>query len=553
MQHKRDRGYDPDVPPARRLRANVVDLFMSGHLSGNRTHELLADATAAGAEGVRDLAPGASSHASRDLTRRLLKGCQWPEPYFFPCRVWNIRSQREELVDMPMLLPHELVQALALARSSTIEELCSTANMSANTKAHVERIKADIGCAALLGMGLWGDGVPFNYDRSESIEVLTVSLPGLSSRLRIPLIGVGKRYSLGSRTWDDVCRVVAWSFQACLQARMPTKRHDGSDFGHSERARGQLAGQSIATRCILAEVRGDWAWLKSIFHFPQFNEKKGCCWKCRVLPDGIRDCGETAAWRSQPLSHFDFVLRLNEQNIEMNPLFSSPFLTTSQFLIDWLHVADLGVGADVAGNVLLTVSKAIPGGNAKQRVQHLYEQLVTWYDLQGSTDRLQSLTTTMIKQPNKPPKLRGSAAQIRGTIGFLPMVVAAWLDLDSDEGKCVLAMARHLHACYQCLVNYDAHELRENSRKLCVLWAAMEASQEEGSLLWRVKPKMHLWQHMCEESSSSPALAWTYADEDIAGALATMSQRRGGANRTKTIALTLLQKFRAKYTVPALP
>ncbi len=41
----------------------------------------------------------------------------------------------------------------------------------------------------------------------------------------------------------------------------------------------------------------------------------------------------------------------------MSTLFGTPFLTTASFRIDWLHIVDLGVGADFAGNLLLKVSE----------------------------------------------------------------------------------------------------------------------------------------------------------------------------------------------------
>ena len=50
----------------------------------------------------------------------------------------------------------------------------------------------------LIGVGIWGDGAPCNWDRSDSIEVFSMLLPGLSEEwrnLRIPLTGLSKNMS----------------------------------------------------------------------------------------------------------------------------------------------------------------------------------------------------------------------------------------------------------------------------------------------------------------------------------------------------------------------
>ena len=41
MWHKKHRAQDPDAPPAKRLRDNLVDLFASGEVAGERAQSLL--------------------------------------------------------------------------------------------------------------------------------------------------------------------------------------------------------------------------------------------------------------------------------------------------------------------------------------------------------------------------------------------------------------------------------------------------------------------------------------------------------------------------------
>ena len=68
--------------------------------------------------------------------------------------------------------------------------------------------------------------------------------------------------------------------------------------------------------------------------------------------------------------------------------------------------------------------------------------------------------------------------------------------------------------------------LAENCRRLCLLMVALEEAAV--SPAWRIKPKMHLVQELCEQGlGDRPALMWTYRDEHFGGALAKLARRRG--------------------------
>lgn len=57
MESKKKLPYDPqEVPKAKRFRANLSDAFLSGEVSGQRSHSLFSDAMDAGAANVSDLA-----------------------------------------------------------------------------------------------------------------------------------------------------------------------------------------------------------------------------------------------------------------------------------------------------------------------------------------------------------------------------------------------------------------------------------------------------------------------------------------------------------------
>ena len=52
------------------------------------------------------------------------------------------------------------------------------------------------GDVPMTPIGLWGDGVPCNWDRTESVEVISMNLPGQDGQwgpLRIPLVAISNK------------------------------------------------------------------------------------------------------------------------------------------------------------------------------------------------------------------------------------------------------------------------------------------------------------------------------------------------------------------------
>jgi hypothetical protein len=168
-----------------RTRRNIGNLLMANELSGQRAQDLFNDAHADGFRGYRKLAKPGRKHAgntSRDLRRKLKKMSRhgWPAAYHAKITVMDKKTQREKQVWLPMLLPHEIVEALL--RHTTIDKLVQETDMDSSTSAHLQDAKRKLGMSSdqpLMGLGLWADGVPCNWDRTESVEVFTLNVPGI--------------------------------------------------------------------------------------------------------------------------------------------------------------------------------------------------------------------------------------------------------------------------------------------------------------------------------------------------------------------------------------
>ena len=300
MLGKRKRHYDTaDLPPDRRLRANVGTLLTTNALTYNQAQSLLDDAHAGGHRGVADVTShrgagekGASKWAnvggnvSRRLRRRFLRGSLWPRAYFAEVRCWNKRHSREQKEWVAFGLPHEYVAQLVTYGS--LEKLEDTSGLDKVGKGHVQHCLSAMQVDSMVPAGLWADGVPCQWDRDQSVELVCLNLPGLpktveAHKLRMPITGLMKS-SMSSNSWHDIFEVIAWSFRLMAAGEYPAARHDGTAWLKSDCHRAKKAGSHLGFRSALVQVRADWGFWKQVFGFPQYNEKAGCCWRCHVTP-----------------------------------------------------------------------------------------------------------------------------------------------------------------------------------------------------------------------------------------------------------------------------
>ena len=75
-----------------------------------------------------------------------------------------------------LLLPHEVLHKMAQRADSAV--LHSQEDLSPLTKEHLQQTTADLGLDKAVAIGLWADGMPFNSDRSQSVEAVSWYLPG---------------------------------------------------------------------------------------------------------------------------------------------------------------------------------------------------------------------------------------------------------------------------------------------------------------------------------------------------------------------------------------
>jgi hypothetical protein len=298
MLAKNKRPYDPDaLPDGKRLRENLKDIFANNLLAAGRVQEVIDDIADCDVPAMHSLRSSSmrgdaksrrvmqSKNASRNLTRKLLKGNQWPPLYHADIRVKDLKTGDEVWQRCSFLLPHEFVNVLE--KFGDHEQLLSTRGLDPLSASHLHTCQAKAK-ARLVPLGLWGDGVPCNWDRSDSVETFSLNLPGQVGKfkpLRLPLTALARK-QVSAHTWDDIMEVLSWSLRSCSTGVLPSKRHDGAEWLKSDRARAKAAESgTVGCRAALVEVRGDWKFYGETFRFPKHNTKAGCCWKCPCTPD----------------------------------------------------------------------------------------------------------------------------------------------------------------------------------------------------------------------------------------------------------------------------
>ena len=562
MPPKRDAagsaGSADGAPPTKRFRTSMLDKFLSSKLSGKETRELLEDAHAAGAKHIGDLAKvGRSGARPGNICRDLLrKACRphrkfWPPFYWAPVTLYDSKKQEEISVNIPFLLPHLVLHYWIKERPALLPRLRPTSDLQLQALRDTARMMK---CAPedIVVFGLHGDGVPFNRQRTQTLEVLSMNWPAFvesGKKTRVPITGLPRHWVAQDKTWDELLSIIAWSFRMLALGTHPTRRHDGKAF-KERHIMSKLAGQKMISRGALLEIRADWAFFKESLRLPSW-QGNWCCWLCTAGGADLRSVGMAAAWRSARLSHQQCADRITARGLKLSPIFSIPGVTVHSCLPDWLHTADLGISSDALGSTMWVVlEKKMPGASRNDRLKNLWAHMRAYYAEHQPSSRLDALTVTMIKQDKKYPKLRCKAGEARDLIPWLKALAEEFFDVADPYEGAIIALSRELSSCYSCLYAFDPEKLKQSARRFAALYVQLERYHPDD---WRVKPKLHLFLELCEFVAplrGSPTLFWTYRDEDAGGECAHMANRRGGPHTAKAVASSLLSRFIARNRAP---
>jgi hypothetical protein len=410
-----------------------------------------------------------------------------------------------------------------------------------------------------IALGVHGDGVPFQ--KKDSIEVVSWNLLARPTANRIPFTAIAKEHMCkcgckGLCTWTAVLKVFTWSLLMCFVGAVSTLGPDGAPWEDNRKGTGVLrSGFALGFRALLMQFRGDWPFLRALFRFPAWNQAN-ICWRCRAGPHGsdtpFTDPAESARWRQNRYGIHEFNRMLREAGGALCPLLALPGFSLLCVVLDWLHIVDLGVGADVAGCFfweLITTPGVLAGNTKAERLGDLWQRLRAFYARTQPSCRLDHLTETMVrKEGEKKPKLNVKGGECRHIIPFCAELSHSFAKVNVHFGT-IAALFHHLLNCALCISAdvYDKDSASQHCRRFCILYCTLqqEALAQDKIYMWQPKPKMHLFQEMVEYMSfewGSPRHFWCYRDESWCGFWARASTSRGGPKTAGATTARLLKK-----------
>ena len=284
--------------PEQVFQDDVQDMMGENVISGCRAALLLDKAQKAGTKLASKLIkklPGVrkkyAKNMARNLRRHFRKDDKWPDPYWFDARVWDRSKDKEVVKKICILLPSEVLETIW--EFGLKEVLLGTDLYDQLTKDHHAWMKQQLNVQELWGFGSHGDGVPCNYDRTESVMLTSTNLPGptgRNGRLRIPLC-ILPDHCISDNTFDDVYEVLAWDMRSLLEGTRHEERHDKKPWHKDkDRKRSKQKGDREFRAC-LVQVRSDWDWLTKCYHFPGHASKAEMCWLCTVMRNQVLKWG----------------------------------------------------------------------------------------------------------------------------------------------------------------------------------------------------------------------------------------------------------------------
>lgn len=143
----------------------------------------------------------------------------------------------------------------------------------------------------------------------------------------------------------------------------------------------------------------------------------------------------------------------------------------------------------------------------------------------------------------KKPSLRLKAAEGRK---FLPVLIRVFRVCFGVESEYEELIVNCLEALANCYAELDAEPWTHTSRLRLARFGRQHLELYKalgdctGPMLWHLKPKHHIFIHLCELSALSPKQLWNYGDEDEVGRAVKLAKSCNYEN----LELSLIRKYR---------
>ena len=387
--------------------------------------------------------------------------------------------------------------------------------------------------ATCIPLGLHGDGGAFS--KQDSLFVLSwnslcagAASEGFARRFIFTIV---RKRVMTTETMDALWKIFSWSMNNLFTGITPSTDWEGRprEGGAQYVAQGWQGA--------LVQIRGDWEFYANVLGVPNWASALNMCWFCKAsnsTPHLLWTLfGLDAGWRPTRRTHNSWIEELTAEGKEQPLLFKLVIgLTLPCLMVDVLHAVDQGVASHVIGNIFLAVIGRRAAGTMESRAMALGEELENWCKAHKVKSRIQGkLTIARLRNQSGFPKLKAKAAATRHVSEFALHIAKA----ECGGDKRVVAVAQLMCRFYKELATAGmfleqdvVDRVAKIGRQLCCIYADMaRESLATGVRMWKLAPKFHLFQHLCEwqiaETPLNPRTYWTYADEDLVGQMVEVS------------------------------
>ena len=240
-----------------------------------------------------------TGHYQRHLDAVLRIGIE-DQLYYIKMPGYDKHELSRAIVDIPAIPPHELLT----------RELDSTPHAAYNLREQLQDkewttayfnhpvVKGASPGVAVYPLAFYLDGFPFQ--KRDSAYCFTVCNLITNTRHLVLTLRKSDICKCGCAKWCsffEIFRFLAWSLDSLAAGHHPEKRHDGTDFGDSERTRHELAG----SECMLGAVvyiKGDWQEFTATIGLPTWQDLWHPCFKCWATREQLFTVGDLSAMSS---------------------------------------------------------------------------------------------------------------------------------------------------------------------------------------------------------------------------------------------------------------
>ena len=263
----------------------LQDLLAEGHISAQREGTLLQDASAVGATACSNQLVESKDpkHIRASIVFNfLLKESGWNGRCICHSHITCLNKEGENVKKkVAFMPPHEVL--FMLVERGDLEVIQDSSAIQGISLDKLKSIKKVLACPGLIPLAAWSDSTPVSWDRHESIEAYTWSLPGQSSkqysRLRFPLIVLPHK-QCSRQTHMEIMSIMKWSLKALAVGRWPVVGPFGEEL--VGRQRRSMSGRDLGFRAALIQFKGDWKYFNEVVGLPRWKSKSGVCWRCKV-------------------------------------------------------------------------------------------------------------------------------------------------------------------------------------------------------------------------------------------------------------------------------